>query len=240
MPEFQAEHTLSGIVNSNLADSLQVDSYYICLVSDPHAARRRAAETKRLRSRAAILEAATRLFEQQGWYPTTVEAIATEAGVGAATVYNHFVNKNVIAGFVFLPVVSDLLADPRWSDEAVPPPEALRGLVEELVALTRRHTRLTIAMLEAVNDSTARHGTDITPDDPRYWVPLPSAFKTVISRGQESGDFLDYPPAEEAGPFFSNMLLLRVLTRPKESAAATTRLVLTVIARTFGVPQLVD
>lgn len=209
-------------------------------MSDPDAARRRAAETKRQRSRAVILEAATRLFDEHGWLPTTVQAIASEAGVGAATVYNHFANKNLIAGFVFLPVVSDLLENPRWSDEAVPAPEALRALIEELVALTRRHIRLTIAMLEAVNDSTARRGNDITPDDPRYVVPLPPVFTTIIGRGQESGDFHDYPPADIAGPFFSNMLLLRVLSRPNESAADTTRLILTVAGRTFGVPWLAD
>jgi AcrR family transcriptional regulator len=207
-------------------------------MSDPDAGRRRAAETKRQRSRAAILAAATQLFGEQGWLPTTVEAIANQAGVGAATVYNHFANKNVIAGFVFLPVVSDLLKDPRWADDTVPAPEALRALVEGLVERTRAHARLTIAMLEAVNDSTARRGTDITPDDPRYWVPLPPAFTTVIARGQRDGSFLGYPPADVAGPFLSNMILLRIFTRPQEPAAETIRLILTVAGRTFGVPDL--
>jgi AcrR family transcriptional regulator len=210
------------------------------MMSDAYDARLRAAETKRERSRTAILEAATRLFDERGWLPTTVQAIASEAGLGPATVYNHFANKNLIAGFVFLPVVSDLLKDPRWSDEAVPPTEALRALIEELVATTRRHIRLTIAMLEAVNDSTARRGTAITVEDPRYVVPLPALFTTVIRRGQQRGDFFDYPPAEIAGPFFSNMLLLRILTRPNESVADTTRLILTVAARTFGAMDLID
>lgn len=209
-------------------------------MADADVARRRGAETKRQRSRTAILDAATRLFDEQGWLPTTVEAIAREAGVGAATVYNHFTNKNVLAGFVFRPVVEELLADPRWSDEAVPAPEALRALIEDLVHLTRKHLRLTVALLEAVNDSTARHGTEITPEDPRYWVPLPPVFTTVIARGQQTGVFLSYPPADVAGPFLSNMLLLRILTRPKESEADTTRLVLTVAARTFGVPHIAD
>lgn len=216
---------------------MQVDAYYRWM-SDSRAARQRAAQTKRQRSRSAILDAATRLFEEHGWLPTTIEAIATEAGVGVATVYNHFPNKNVIAGLVFLPVVDDLIKDPRWSDEAVPPPEALRGFVEELVYRVRERVRLTIALLEAVNDSTARHGTNITEDDPRYWVPLPPVFSMIIGRGQATGDFFDYPPASDAGPFFSNMLLLRVLTRPEESTTATTRLILTVLMRTFGVTDL--
>lgn len=204
-------------------------------------ARRRGAETKRQRSRAAILEAATRLFSEQGWLPTTVEAIAAEAGIGAATVYNHFANKNLIAGFVFLPVISDLLTDPRFSEDSpLPPHEALRALIQELTHLTRSHQRLTTALLEAINDSTARRGAEITPDDPRHWLPLPPVFTTVIRRGQESGDFLNYPPADIAGPFLSNMLLLRVFTRPNESVEDTTRLILTVAGRTFGIPDLAD
>lgn len=201
-------------------------------------ARQRAAETKRRRTRAFILEAATRLFERDGWYPTTVEAIAREAAVGVATVYKHFPNKNVIAGHAFAPVVSDLIDDPRWSDGAVPAPEALLAFIEELVTRLRSRTQLTIALLEAVNDSTARHGTAITPDDPRYWVPLPRVFSVIIGRGQASGDFLGYPPAADAGPFFSNLLVLRVFSRPEESAEDTVRLVVTVVMRTFGVPEL--
>jgi AcrR family transcriptional regulator len=215
-----------------------VGTTYSCGVSNAEAGRRRAAETKRRRTRAAILGAATRLFNDQGWYPTTVDAIAAEAGVGTATVYKHFANKNVIAGFVFLPVVSDLIGDPRWLDKTMPAPEALRALIVELVAQTRRHLGLTVAMLEAVNDSTARKGTAITPEDPRYVVPLPRVFTDVILRGQASGDFLDYPPAETAGPFFSNLLLLRVFTRPQEPVAETTRLILTVAGRTFGIADL--
>jgi AcrR family transcriptional regulator len=213
---------------------------YSYVMSDTEAARRRAAETKRERSRIAILDAATRLFDERGWFPTTVQAIAAEAGVGPATVYNHFASKNLIAGFVFLPVVGDLLKDPRWSDDAVPPTVALRALIEELVAAARRNVRLTVAMLEAVNDSTARRGAAITPEDPRFVVPLPALFETVIRRGQQRGDFLDYPPAEIAGPFFSNMLLLRIFTRPGESVPDTTRLILTVAGRTFGAADMMD
>ena len=209
-------------------------------MGDASAARQRAAETKRRRSRAAILDAASRLYEEHGWLPTTVEAIATEAGVGVVTVYNHFPNKNLIAAFAFLPVVSDLLEDSRWSDATLPAPEALRAFIEELVERLRNYTKLTIALLEAINDFTARHGTDVTPDDPRYWVPLPKVFTAIISRGQASGHFIAYPPAAEAGPFFSDVLLLRVLTRPEESATATARLILTVVMRTLGVPELAD
>ena len=225
------------IAVSGWAGQLRLGMCYSSGVDSSSEARSRAAETKRRRSRAAILQAATRLFEEQGWLPTTVEAIARDAGVGTATVYNHFSNKNLIAGFAFLPVVEDLLEDTRWSDDAVPPGDALHEFIEEFATRARTRAPLTIALLEAVNDSAARSGADITPEDPRYWLPIPGVLTTIISRGQMSGAFLDYPPAVEAGPLFSNLVFLRILARPKESAAETSRLVLTIVERTLGISR---
>ena len=45
------------------------------------------------RSRLAVLEAAERLFLRDGYAPTTVAAIAAEAGVSADTIYKAFVGK---------------------------------------------------------------------------------------------------------------------------------------------------
>lgn len=226
---------IPNIPSSTLGCLPQVGVWYILVVNESSSARSRAAETKRQRSRAAILESATRLFKEQGWLPTTVEGIAREAGVGTATVYNHFGNKNLIAGFAFLPLVQDLLEDYRWHDEAVPPSAALRDFVVELATRTRAEPSLTVALLEAVNDSTARRGAQVKPDDPRYVLPLPRQLVAMIARGQASGEFFDYPTAAEAGPLFFNLLMLRVLTRPGEPAAETARLILTIMERTFGV-----
>ncbi len=51
--------------------------------------------------RRQILEAATRLFLRDGFGPTTMDAIAREAGVSKATVYAHAKNKqDLFAGIV--------------------------------------------------------------------------------------------------------------------------------------------
>lgn len=52
---------------------------------------RRAAEKER--RRAAMLGAAARLFERQGFAATTFDEIAAEARVGVATVYKYFTSK---------------------------------------------------------------------------------------------------------------------------------------------------
>jgi AcrR family transcriptional regulator len=58
------------------------------------AGRRR--EQRALRTRDRIVQAATRLFLDRGYVATTVDAIAREAGVAAATVYQAFGTKQAI------------------------------------------------------------------------------------------------------------------------------------------------
>ncbi|GAA0718916.1 TetR/AcrR family transcriptional regulator [Dokdonella soli] len=51
---------------------------------------------KDLEKRAAILEAAKRLFPQSGFEGTSMDVIAAEAGVSKLTVYSHFTDKETL------------------------------------------------------------------------------------------------------------------------------------------------
>ncbi|HEX7370241.1 MAG TPA: TetR/AcrR family transcriptional regulator [Rhodanobacteraceae bacterium] len=51
---------------------------------------------KDLEKRAAILEAAKRLFPQNGFEGTSMDAVAAEAGVSKLTVYSHFGGKEAL------------------------------------------------------------------------------------------------------------------------------------------------
>lgn len=51
---------------------------------------------KDLEKRAAILDAAKRLFPHAGFEATSMDAIATEAGVSKLTVYSHFTDKETL------------------------------------------------------------------------------------------------------------------------------------------------
>lgn len=53
---------------------------------------------KDLGKRAAILDAAKRLFTLQGFEGVSMDAIAAEAGVSKLTVYSHFGDKNALFG----------------------------------------------------------------------------------------------------------------------------------------------
>ena len=53
-------------------------------------------EEKSERSRRAVLDAALRLFAQQGYRATTIREIADDAGVSTGNVYHHFPDKETI------------------------------------------------------------------------------------------------------------------------------------------------
>jgi len=72
-------------------------------------ARRGRSEKKRL----AILDAARRLFVQDGYELTSVDAIAARAGVSKRTVYDHFGDKERIHSAVLEQVTETLTASVR-------------------------------------------------------------------------------------------------------------------------------
>ena len=60
--------------------------------------------------RLAILEAAKRLFMQNGYDGSSMDAIAAEAGVSKLTVYSHFTDKETPVSYTHLTLpTSDLV-----------------------------------------------------------------------------------------------------------------------------------
>lgn len=89
---------------------------------------------KRLATRQAISNAATRLFFVRGFDQVTVDDIAAEANVGRMTVFNHFPRKEDMF-FDREEEGRELLrAALRQRDPAVSPVETLRLLAHRLVA----------------------------------------------------------------------------------------------------------
>jgi AcrR family transcriptional regulator len=96
-----------------------------------HADRR---SRKRLATREAISDAATRLFLERGFDRVTVDEIAAAADVGRMTVFNHFPRKEDLF-FDRDEEGRELLRDAlRRRDPGVAPIEALRRLAHRLVA----------------------------------------------------------------------------------------------------------
>jgi AcrR family transcriptional regulator len=199
----------------------------------PDDPRARAAQTKRDRTRRALLDAADAAFGSRGWARTRIEDIAAAAGVSAATAYNHFPSKHSLIGHVFAPLVKPLLVeaekDVLAGRDVV---EALEDQVRALARLTYRHQGLTVAHFCAVQDYTIRvegpadPGSDV---DPRILVPLPDAICILVEHGQAIGALRPYPPAEEISRMVVNLLLIRAVNHPAEPPDLRSELLLTVM-----------
>jgi AcrR family transcriptional regulator len=196
-------------------------------------ARARAAQTKRLRTRAALLDAADPAFATRGWARTRVEDIAKAAGVSAATAYNHFPTKHVLIGHVYAPLVRSLRTQ-ATSDiaagRAVVP--ALTDQVQALVRLAWRYRGLTAALAAASAEYAARRARPPDPtdrNDPRVLAPLPAALTDLIEHGQRTGQLRCRPAANDLATATVSVLLARVIERPHEPPEATTELLLTLL-----------
>ena len=92
----------------------------------------------RLVKRRQIVKAATWLFLSNGYERTSMDAVATRAGVSKPTVYNHFANKEALFGAIVEQLCDDLMSG-IVSAEAVD--QAPR---ERLTAIGRRFLNIAL------------------------------------------------------------------------------------------------
>lgn len=119
------------------------------------AGQRREARARDTRDR--IVEAARRLFESDGYAATTVTAIAAEAGVAAATVYQAFGTKPAILARALDVAITDDqapvgLLDRPWLEQArqtADPHRRLALVVTHTSAVAARTAALKRAMRDA-------------------------------------------------------------------------------------------
>ena len=91
-------------------------------------------ERKRIRTRAALIEAALDLFERQGYEATTIDEIAAAADVSPRTFFRYFATKEDVAlGDDLGPEIVRLLAQ-RPVEESVL--ESVRHVVADALAMT--------------------------------------------------------------------------------------------------------
>jgi AcrR family transcriptional regulator len=197
---------------------------------DPRA---RAAQTKRNRTRRALLDAADATFGARGWADTRMEDIAAAAGVSAATAYNHFPSKHALVGCVYDPLVRPLLSEAEH-DIATGRPvvDALTDQIRALARISQRNRRLTAAFWSAVEEYTIKVSGPPDPADdidPRTLAPVPEPLRMLIEHGQATGELRPFPSALDASGMVVNLLLLRSMNGPEEPAELTAELLLTVL-----------
>jgi AcrR family transcriptional regulator len=136
--------------------------------------REQAAATRR-----AILEAAQRLFERDGYAPTTMAAIALEAGVAQKTVYVAFETKaGLLRALWHLRLRGD--ADPvpmtrrPWYREVLSEPDPVRRLA--MTAAVSREVKERAGGVMAV----IRAAADADPDMAGLWETVNGEFHGLL------------------------------------------------------------
>lgn len=198
--------------------------------TDPRA---RAAQTKRNRTRAALLGAADPMFAARGWARTRVEDIASAAGVSNATAYNHFPTKHVLIAQIYAPLLRSLRTQ-AYRDVTAGRPivPTLTDHLRALVRTTWRNRGLTAALSAGIADFAVRVGRPADPgdeSDPRVLAPVGAVLCELIARGQESGELRAWPPADEIGTMLVDLLLVRAVGRQHSPPELTAELMLTLL-----------
>lgn len=213
-------------------------------MDEPADPRARAARTKRIRTRAALIAAADSAFSRRGWAATRIEDIADAAGVSSATAYNHFPTKHALLGAVYEPYVRGHIRQAEQDiTERRPVVEALIDQVNALARLSWYHRGLTAAFTAAMLDYTIKVGKAPDPDDqgdPRIIAPVNVALLLLIEHGQATGELRSHPPAYEISGMLINLLLVRSINRKEEPPSDTADLLLTVLFGALRPDLLVD
>jgi len=93
-------------------------------------------------TRERIVAAAVSLFAEQGFDATSVNQVVTRAGVAKGALYHHFASKDDLLYEVYRELVDRQLAGlTEILDRGLPPAEALRELIGDLVATTAASLR---------------------------------------------------------------------------------------------------
>ena len=159
---------------------------------------------KDLSKRAAILEAAKRMFSSEGYAGVSMDQIAAEAGVSKLTVYSHFGDKEALFAAAVRAKCEEMLPDDLFAQELKGPLRAqLKAIASGFFAL--------ISSDEAIST----HRMMIMPgnaDDPLrklFWEAGPQrthqAFAAFLQSRVDAGE-LDIADVQRASEQFFSLI----------------------------------
>lgn len=142
-------------------------------------------EPRQERARAtveAILEAAARILDRQGWGRFTTNAVAEVAGVSIGSLYQYFPNKLALVEAILRRHFDDVLSALRFADVQASRIERIKGLVSGMITAHSNHPSLHRVLLEEV--PRGKIAKSIHQNFEReYW----SLFTKLIAANEVSG-----------------------------------------------------
>ena len=130
----------------------------------------------------AILEAAARILDRQGWARFTTNAVAEEAGVSIGSLYQYFPNKLALIEAILRRHFDDVLSALRFADEHTSRIERIEGLVSGMIAAHSVHPSLHRVLLEDIP-----RGRISRSIHQKFESEYTSLYTSLISASERSG-----------------------------------------------------
>jgi AcrR family transcriptional regulator len=127
--------------------------------------------------REAVVDAAWKVYDRDGYAGLTLAGVAAEAGVSRATVVANFRDGGGLAAAVWARFLPRLAADAEADlAEGIGLAALVRRHVDRLAGVARAHGQLTVGLFAALFQHATGQGPPrpSDPADPRLLVPLPT------------------------------------------------------------------
>lgn len=159
---------------------------------------------KDLGKRAAILDAAKRLFAQEGFAGTSMDQIAAEAGVSKLTVYSHFGDKEALFTEAVRAKCEEMLPDDLFQIELTGPlRQQLRVIAQAFFALISSDEAISTHRMMLVPGNIDDNLKQV------FWQAGPQrthdAFAALLQARVEAGE-LDIPDVARAAEQFFTLI----------------------------------
>lgn len=167
-------------------------------------------EQKKLYSRQAILDAATRLFQSRGLEDVSIADIMNEANLGIGTFYNYFGSKEDVLMELLGRIMQEIAEKARLlSTGKKPIPDGLRELFLAAAALLAENRFVLPLFLHAAQQAAAPEGVQAESAAP----PFASLFVRLVEAGQKNGEFRSDIPAAVITELFHSLFQAAAFSR---------------------------
>lgn len=168
-------------------------------------------------SRTAILDAAERLFGQQGFASTTIKQIGAEAGLNSALMYYYFADKETLYRATLQRIIGDLATGASSRIATLDDPEqAIRAFVRFQVEFLLARPHLPRLLVRELVDHEAAHAWDYIP---QLTATTFARLCELIRSGQRSGRF-----REDLDPVFAAIHIVALVAYAFIARPAVARL----------------
>lgn len=145
-------------------------------------------------TRTTILETARRLFVQQGFTATSIRQLAQEAGIGKATIYHHFADKQAI----MMALLDQELNIDKGMITALHAEPDPRRRIETAVYTSLAFFQQSMNLIQVVRREMPAGQARLDAEFNTYWESHIALTAAAITQGQAEGVFRDVDAAQAA------------------------------------------